>query len=383
MRFEFATAGRVLFGPGVLAEAIPHIAAFGRKILVVTGRSAERARALIDGLSDGSVVSTFAFEGEPTVEEVERGVALARDRQIEAVVGFGGGAAIDGAKAVAAMAANEGGLLDYIEIIGRGRPLARVPLPLVAIPTTAGAGAEATRNAVLTSRAHGVKASLRSPRMLPRLAVVDPALTLGLPRELTASTGLDAMTQLIEPLVSIRANPLTDGFCREGLPRAARSLARAWAVPDDLGAREDMALASLLGGMALANAGLGVVHGFAAPIGGMFPAPHGAVCAALLPHAMDVNVRACRERNPDGPALARFAEVARLVCGRAEAGASDAVAWVRDLCAKLAVPPLRRYGVREVDVPAICLKASEASSMKGNPIPLQPEELAEILTRAL
>jgi alcohol dehydrogenase class IV len=215
--------------------------------------------------------------------------------------------------------------------------------------------------------------------MLPRLAVVDPDLTLDLPRALTASTGLDALTQLIEPYVSSRANAMTDMFCVDGMRRAASALPRAWENGGDREARADMSFASLLGGLALANAGLGAVHGFAAPIGGMFPAPHGAVCAAVLPLAMEVNVRALRARG----SAARYDEVARLLTGRAQATAEDGVRWMADLVRRLEIPPLRAYGVRETDIPEIAEKAARASSMRTNPVQLTPEELREIALRAL
>jgi alcohol dehydrogenase class IV len=298
------------------------------------------------------------------------------------VIGFGGGSAIDAAKAIAALLTNPGALLDYLEVIGQAQPLQRQAAPMIAIPTTAGTGAEVTRNAVLASPPHLVKVSLRSPLMLPTLAVVDPELTLALPPDVTASTGLDALTQLIEPFVSARANPLTDAICREGLRRAARSLQRAVEHGEDRDAREDMAVASLFGGLALANAALGAVHGFAGAVGGMFPAPHGAVCAALLAEVMDMNLRALRQRAPASPALARYEEVARLLTGNDRASAQDGVLWVRYLIAALRIPPLGAYGVKPEDVPALCAKAAAASSMKGNPIALDPAELDEILTRA-
>jgi len=219
--------------------------------------------------------------------------------------------------------------------------------------------------------------------MLARLAVVDPDLTLDLPRELTAYTGLDALTQLIEPYVSIRANPMTDGFCVEGMRRVSRSLRRAYHHRHDAEARTDMSLASLFGGLALANAGLGVVHGFAAPIGGMFPAPHGAVCAALLPHGMEVNIRALRARAPESEALRRYETVACLLTGESNATADDGVEWVRHLCQDFGIPALSSYGITEPDVPVLVDKASRASSMKPNPIALTLDELNEVLTRAL
>jgi alcohol dehydrogenase class IV len=299
------------------------------------------------------------------------------------VIGFGGGSAIDAAKAIATLVANGGDPLDYLEGIGAGKPLTQPALPIIAIPTTAGTGAEVTRNAVVASPEHRVKASLRSPFMLPRLALVDPELTYTLPPEVTAGTGLDALTQLIEPFVSHRANPMTDAFCREGLTRAARSLRRAYEHGDDAAAREDMALASLFGGLALANAGLGAAHGFAAPICGMFPAPHGATCAALLPHVMAANVAALRARQPDGPALARYEELARILTGKQDATVEDALRWVSALCHDLRVPGLAAYGVTRADSPILAQKAAAASSMKANPIGLTPQELEEILAQAL
>jgi alcohol dehydrogenase class IV len=251
------------------------------------------------------------------------------------------------------------------------------------MPTTAGTGAEVTRNAVLASPAHRVKVSLRSPLMLPRLAIVDPALTYSLPPEVTASTGLDALTQVMEPYLSNKANPLTDAICREGLRCAARSLRRAYEQGDAPAAREDMALVSLFGGLALANAKLGAVHGFAGPLGGMFPGPHGAICARLLPHVMAINVRALQERAPQSAALRRYDEVAQILTGDARASAEAGVAWVQALCQALNVPPLATYGLAEESFPNLIDKASVASSMQGNPIKLTLEEMEEILRRAL
>ena len=372
--FEFATAHRILFGEGTLSQVPSAAAGFGRRALVVTGGSPERAAGLIQSL--GKSVVVFPVCGEPTVDLIR-----SAPRDGDFVIAIGGGSVLDAGKALAALLTNPGDPLDYLEVIGLGRPLAVPAAPCITIPTTAGTGSEVTRNAVLASPEHRVKASLRSPSMLPSLAVVDPELTYGLPRAITASTGLDALTQLIEPYVSLRANPMTDQFAVEGMRRAATALPRAWENGSDREARRDMAWASLLGGMALANAGLGAVHGFAAPIGGMFPAAHGAVCAALLPYAMEVNIRACGERAPER--LQRFDEVARLLTGRAQAVAADAVGWIRDLCRRLEIPPLRAYGVTQGDVSTLVEKAAQASSMKGNPIVLREEELREIVSRAL
>lgn len=384
MRFEFATATRIVFGAGTLPEIGGIAREFGRHAFVVTGREPQRAARLIESLVRTGVHTTvFATSGEPTTAGVRAGVAAARAAGCDLVVGMGGGSALDAAKAIAGLLTNEGELLDYLEVVGHGRPLPRPAAPWVAVPTTAGTGTEVTRNSVLASPEHRVKASLRSPHLLARVALVDPELTLDLPPALTASTGLDALTQLIEPYVCARANPLVDALCVEGVRRCARALRRAFNEGHDPAARTDMSLASLLGGLALANAGLGAVHGFAAPIGGMFTAPHGAVCAALLPHVMAANLRALQERQPEAPALAKYEEIARLLTGRPQAVANDGVAWVRELCTALEVQPLSAFGVDESAVPGIVEKAAAASSMKANPVALTTEELGGVLHAAL
>ncbi len=384
MFFEFATATRIIFGNGTLSQAGALAAEMGRRALVVTGSTATRARLLIEQLA-ASGVESFAFSvgGEPTVEVACAGTERARQDKCDVVVGFGGGSVLDAAKAVAALLNNEGEPLDYLEIVGRGHPLAGPSAPYMAVPTTAGTGTEVTRNAVLASPQHRLKVSLRSPFMLPCLALVDPELTYSLPPELTASTGLDALTQLVEPFVSNKANPLTDAFCREGIRRVARSLRQACEHGGDAAAREDMSLASLLGGLALANSKLGAVHGLAGVVGGMFPAPHGAVCAGLLPHVMAANVQALRQRQPGSVALRRYDEIGQLLTGNEAAGAADAIAWVRELCRALRIPPLGAYGLAEQDFPLLIEKAQAASSTQGNPIQLAATELGEILAQAL
>ncbi|SEM55711.1 Alcohol dehydrogenase, class IV [Stigmatella aurantiaca] len=383
--FEFATATRIVFGAGRMAEAPEVIRALGgRRVLIVTGSTPARAAPLREGL-DRLGLSTIVFrvEGEPTLEVVREGTATAIAAGCDGVVALGGGSVLDAGKAIAALAANGGDPLDYLEVIGRGRPLTHPSVPLVAIPTTAGTGSEVTRNAVLGAKEERVKASLRSPLMLPRVALVDPDLLAGAPAAVLSSSGLDALSQLIEPFVCSRANPLTDALAREGIRRSARSLRRA--VLEELGApeREDLALASLFGGLCLANAGLGAVHGFAAPAGGMFQAPHGAVCAALLAATLEVNLRAVRARAPEHPVLGRFQEVAALLTGRTEAQAEEGIIWVRELCQALSVPGLGRYGLTRAEVPLLVEKARAASSMKANPLVLTDEELTEIALRSL
>lgn len=366
MSFEFATAGRIVFGNGTLAQVAPAAATFGRRALVVIGRHPGRAALLIDALAaEGMICETFAVPGEPTVDLARKTSQLSAD----VVIGFGGGSVIDLAKAAAALMTNPGDPLDYLEVIGSGGPLTERPAPCIAIPTTAGTGAEVTKNAVLASPEHRVKVSMRHPLMIPDLAIVDPECTLSMTPAVTASTGLDALTQLLEAFISKKANPMTDGFCREGLQRAVRSLRRVFENGDDLAARGEMALASLLGGLALANAGLGAVHGFAGPLGGMFNAPHGMICAALLPYVMKTNLTALGSS-------ARLDEFARITgCEKADEG----VDWLAALCRDLQVPSLSALGITEADFPAIVEKSKNASSMKGNPVELSDDYLTQIL----
>jgi len=376
MRFEFATAGRILFGAGTSADLEAIAASFGSRAFLVTGKS---SRANIGGFA----CATYRVAKEPTIAMMREAVDAFRMAACDAVVAVGGGSAVDAGKAIAALAANGGDPLSYLEVIGQGRPLECAPYPFIAVPTTAGTGSEVTRNAVLGSPEHGVKVSLRSPLMLPRVAIVDPDLTLGLPPAVTASTGLDALTQLIEPYVCSRANPMTDALCLAGMRAAAGNLRTAWLDGGNRTAREAMCRACLFGGLALANAGLGVVHGFAAPIGGMFDAPHGAVCAALLPGGVEANIRALRERAPESDGLARYREIARLLTGRPDAAPEDAAEWLRELVGQLGIPPLGAYGIGPEHVAGLVEKAARASSMKANPLPLTSEELANMLSRAL
>jgi alcohol dehydrogenase class IV len=384
MRFEFATATRIIFGAGAAREAGALAKDFGRRALVVTGRNTERAHFLLDSLrSNGVDWVLFPTTGEPAIDTVEQGVAAAEGENCDLVVSLGGGSALDTGKAIAAMLTNSGDVLDYLEVIGGAKALTEPPAPFIAIPTTAGTGSEVTRNAVLASPPHRVKVSLRSPLMLAKIALVDPELTDGLPPALTASTGMDALTQLIEPYVSCRANALTDALCVEGIQRVARSLRIAFEDGPHPAARQDMAVASLFGGLALANAGLGAVHGLAGAIGGMTDAPHGAICAALLADVIAANISALRERAPESESMHRYQAVARLLTGNSMATADDGVDWVRQLTHDLRVPPLGGYGLRPSDAAEVMAKAARASSLKANPIVLLPAELEAILHRAL
>lgn len=382
MQFEFATAARIVFRRGAIAD-LPQLAKpFGTRALLVTGRATQRAEPLLPALAQSGIAAQiFSVDGEPTVDTVRRG-ALAARNACDLVIGFGGGSALDAAKAIAALAANSGDPLDYLEVIGQARPLDHPPLPFLAIPTTAGTGAEVTRNAVIGSPEHQVKASLRSPLLLAKLALIDPDLTRDLPPHVTAATGLDTLTQLIEPYVSSRANPLADLYCLEGLPRVAASLERAFHNGHDLDARESMSFSSLLSGLALSNAGLGIVHGFASPLGGMLDAPHGALCAAVLPHAIAVNIQALRARDPHGQPLRRYQQIARILTGLPDATPEDAASYTAALCRRLSIPTLRHYHLDPTQIPALTEKAARASSTKANPLPLTPAELTQIAERS-
>ena len=383
-RFEFATATKILYGEGVFREAAPIASQMGRRALVVYGLKGEFIDTLTADLKAlGMDCFTYEVVAEPTVDSIECGLRYAKEKACDVVLGLGGGSAIDTGKVIAVLATNPGVVLDYLEVIGNGMEIKVPALPLIAIPTTAGTGAEVTRNAVLGSPEHGVKVSLRSALMLPKVALVDPELTYQLPRDITAYTGLDALTQVIEPFASVSANPMTDALCRDGIRRAAHSLPKVYFDGKDKEARADMAIASLFGGLALANAKLGAVHGFAGPIGGMFPIPHGAICARLLPIVMDVNIRALRMRQPTALANQRYIEISMMVTGNAKAEAADGVRWVEELCAAMNIPALSNYGVTRESIPILVEMAARSSSMKGNPVHLAATEMQEILERAL
>jgi len=384
MRFEFATATRIVFGQKAIKELVPSAKLFGQRALVVVGRSGQRIAGLIAQLREaGIAVSEFRVSVEPTVAVIEAGLGQAKAERCDLVISIGGGSVIDSGKAIAGLMTNLGRIYDYLEVVGLGHPLINSSAPFIAIPTTAGTGSEVTRNAVLTAVDQRVKVSLRSPLMLPRLAIVDPELTYGLPPEITAAAGLDALTQLIEPFLSNASNPLTDSICREGMRRVSRSLQIAYQHGNDPRAREDMALASLFGGIALANSKLGAVHGFAGPIGGMFPVPHGAICARLLPVVLETNLKALRNRLDQGSGLERFTEMSRILTDDQDSRAEDGIQWLHDLCVTLKVLPLAAYGIKKSDFPEIISQAKKASSMKGNPIELMDNELLQIMELAL
>ena len=380
MNFSFASASQIIFGNNSVEKVPGLIGNLGKKVLLVTGKNAEKGLRLSNKLSVDTEVSVFKIKAEPTTEVINDGVTFARQNNCDVVIGFGGGSVIDGAKAIAALVPNLGELMDYLEVIGRGKPLTETPLPCIAIPTTAGTGAEVTKNSVIKSVEHNVKVSLRSDLMYPNVAVLDPVLTYSMSPQLTASTGVDALTHLLETFVSNAANPFIDMLCREGLKRVSRSLVKAYKNGNDSGAREDMALASMLGGMALANVKLGAIHGFAGPMGGMFPIPHGAVCAGLMSAVVEMNIDALKEQNKD---ISKFDELTKLLTGNDLARAEDAVVWADNLVKELKIPSLSTFGLSEKDFPVLVEKAKNASSMKGNPLVLRKDQLIWILEKSL
>jgi alcohol dehydrogenase class IV len=377
--FELALPARITFGAGRAADLPSIVTGLGSRVLVVTGGTPGRVEHLLAPVrAAAEAMEVVPLAGEPSVDDARRATAAGRALAADVVLAVGGGSAIDLAKAAAALLATGTDPMDHLEVVGLGQPLGRDPLPLVAAPTTAGTGAEVTANAVLAVPEHGVKVSLRHPRMVPRHAVVDPELTLGSPPAVTAASGMDALTQCLEPFVSNRANPMTDGWARTGLLAAGRSLRTAHAQGADLAARTDMALCSLAGGLALANAKLGAVHGFAGVLGGMTGAAHGAICAALL-------VPVCRANlaRADDALRGRFDEVARWLVADERATAEDGLAWLEVLVAELGIPALAAHRLRADQAGEVAAGAARASSTAGNPVALTVEELTAIYLAAL
>lgn len=374
--FTLQLPPRILFGPGTVAELRKAVTDEGGHALVITGSSPGRWAPVLATLDDCVIAS---FQGEPTIDDARVAADAGLDHGAEVVVGIGGGSAIDLAKATAMLMANGGDPLDYLEVVGRGWPITEPSVPMIAVPTTAGTGAEVTANAVLASPSDGVKASLRSPLMLPRLAIVDPDLTLDCPPAVTAAAGMDALTQCLEPYVSNKANPVSDGWARTGLLAAGRGLRAAYRDGADREARSDMALASLMGGLALANAKLGAVHGFAGVLGGMATASHGALCAALLVPVCRANLASASSDE----VRARFTDVARWLTGEPAATADDALSWLSETVEQLEIPRLSTWGFTAAQADEIVAKVARASSTQGNPVVLSGDTLAAIYAEAL
>jgi alcohol dehydrogenase class IV len=381
MLFEFSTTARIIFGLRSLRTAGNIFRELGTSALIISGVSGQPIEEnLLNILKEEGINYSIQYVyHEPTIRTVQSALELAHGQCPDFVIGFGGGSSIDTGKAVSILYTNPGNIYEYLEVVGKGQPLLVPPIPMIAVPTTSGTGSEVTRNAVMEVEEQGMKVSLRSPNMYPRIALIDPELTLGLPPQLTAYTGLDALTQLIEPFVSNKANPLTDAICREGIKLVGKSLEKAYTNGGDTEARENMALASLMGGLALANAKLGAVHGFAAPLGGVIHAAHGAICASLLPNVMAINLVALSSRKSESDAIEKYTQIAHLLTGNLQATAQDGIDWVRRICCDLKIPGLGCLGLTVDLVTDVITKAANSSSMAGNPIRLTDWELLHIL----
>lgn len=377
--FGIAAPGRILFGRGEAAKAPALIAAHGKRGVVVHGADAARAAWLTGALTDrGLAVLALSCGSEPTLAVLNAAVAQAQAFVPNWVVGLGGGAVLDLAKAIAALVPAPGGAMDHLEVVGRGLPLAAAPLPFIALPTTAGTGAEATKNAVIGLPEHRRKVSLRDDRMLARLAIIDPGLTDRCPRAVTLASGLDALVQVIEPYVSCRANAFTDALT---LPAIGAGLTALLALMqgENAGARDQMAWVSLCGGLALANAGLGAVHGLAGVIGGSTGAAHGAICGALLAPVLAANLAASAA---DSPAHHRLTQVCRILGAALDAEPADAPAAIGRWIRAAGLPGLTQLGLAAADHAAVAEAALVSSSMKGNPVVLDVATLRQVLAQA-
>lgn len=378
--FEFVTADRIVFGNGAV-EKIKSIAQkFGRHALLVCGSGSVPIERISSKLREAGIsFDLFRVEIEPEIDIIESGLSLAVASKCEFVIGYGGGSVLDTAKAISALMTNDGDVMDYLEVIGGGKKIENPAAPMIALPTTAGTGTEVTRNAVISSTEHHVKVSMRSPLMIPTVAIIDPELTVTMPPSVTASTGMDALTQVIEGYVSNKANPMTDALAKEGIQRGSRSLLQAYQNGKDLQARYDMALTSLFGGLVLGNSGLGAVHGFAGPIGGMFNAPHGSICASLLPSVMKYNAIELSKLDGVQDIQSKYEDIAKWVTGDPQAGIEDGIQWIEYLAREMNIPGLKEIGIKQDDFNRIIQKSMEASSMKNNPVKLSEKNLLKIL----
>lgn len=387
LQFELAPLPQIFFGSGQIQNIGTHIRPFGSRVLIVADQIALKAAKLEEILIENELeYFSLIIKNEPTTEDIDNGVATGVEFEAEIVVGIGGGAALDAGKAISGLITNGGIAIDYMEVVGNGLPIKNAPLPYIACPSTSGTGTEVTKNAVILSEADQYKASIRSPLLIPKITIVDPTLTLTVPANVTASTGLDALTQLIEAYTSNKSQPVTDSLALLGIQKAIKSLPIAYDHGDNLAAREDMALSALLSGICLANAGLGAVHGFASPLGGV-NIPHGVACAALLAAVVDQNIRTLKVKAPNSPTLIKYAKLAELVDARTFKNSAEAhqnlVKYLHDLTKKLKIPPLSQFGLQKNDIPALIEKVKKSSSIRYNPVELDNATLITILTEAL
>lgn len=377
--FSFTTAGSIHFGWGSRKTLVRHVLSYGRHALLLHSKSVGGINEIVTEIEDNSIIlDKETLTGEPTNKEIGELAEKYRQAKFDVIIAIGGGSVLDSGKALSALLTNPGELMDYLEVVGKGQPLQNKPCPLIALPTTSGTGTEVTKNAVIKVVDKKVKVSMRNPAMIPAVAIIDPELTVSVPAAVTASTGMDAFIQVLEPYCSKSANRMVDLFCREGIPLAARNLPVAYHHPQNEEARTMMAWVSLLGGLSLANAGLGAVHGFAGPIGGMFGISHGVICACLLPRVFRKNLIKLQDQD-DHALLERFSQIAAWVMNEDHPDVNQAIEWFIGLNEELGIPKLKQLGIEEKDHDTIISKAFVSSSMKGNPVSLDANDLREIL----
>ncbi len=377
-RYELKAPRNITFGAGRLDDLRELISdeIESPRVLLVTGSGFIKRSGLLDrvrSLIPGNIIHYDGVNQEPTVQMVDEGTRVAREEQPNIVVSVGGGSVIDLGKALAALAVNEGSVEDYLEGVGRGFQVKKQPLPHIAVPTVAGTGAEMTKNAVIVSHEKGFKKSMRADSMIPTVALVDPALTITVPPNVTAAGGMDAITQLIEPCITVKRRPETTDLAHESLKLARDALAASYDRPDDLPAREIMALVSSVSGVCLANAGLAMAHGIAAALGALFNVHHGLACGLLLPHTLKYNREAC----PDelAGALAAFLQQDQPTAGTIEQGISA----IEELNRKLNIPPDLKYlNLKNDDIRRLA-ENSAGTSMAGNPVPMTPGTIRAFL----
>lgn len=378
--FQFMTSNRIIFGEGALENSLSLIKQFGYSVLLVSGKQSERARPIIDYLNQQKLrYQHVSISGEPNITMVEETAIIGRRFSPNLVVAIGGGSVLDMGKALAAIIPNQGNVYDYVEVLGRCVPLKTKPLPMIAIPTTASTGSEVTRKAVLKSGQDKVKVSLRSPDMIPDVAIVDPTLTYGTEPLISGRGAMETFTHLMESYVCGDPNPLTDMVCEEGMRKLSRAVLPA-CLQDDRTARADLSFAAMLGGMASTNAKLGAAHGLASALCGKLEAPHSVITARLSPYVMLENINAARLAGRDD-ILHRYAHLAELLTGNSQAKMEDGVAWVEDLLDTLGLPLLSSFGVCNTTFEKVAQDALKSNSIKGNPIPLTKERLVYILNQ--
>ena len=384
MDFTFYSAGEIIFGSGKIADIGNLAARYGTKAMICYRGTSMVDNGILDRINSTlsqSTVDSFSLDfssQEPTVEDIDNGVEISRKKKPHVIIGIGGGSTIDTAKAISGLTTNPGSVLDYLEGVGKGLQIQKPSIPYIAIPTTAGTGAEVTKNAVISSRDRKFKKSIRSPWLIPDIALLDPELTLSLPKQITAETGMDALTQLVESYISAKAQPMPSALAIYGIRLAGQFLERAVTNGSDLQAREGMMLASLLSGLALANSGLGAAHGIAAALGAIVNVPHGRACAMLLPKVLRVNHTQCQNKYAEISDALHLGDNLSI-----EDKAKNVIQYIEDLCDKIDIP--KRCSIKHVDEDLVneLVMASQGSSMKGNPILLTDAQIRDIITSIL